>query len=246
MQLTLLQLVQDMVSAIDAEEVTDVSETEEAGMCVNIANRCYEQMMAQHRWRHLRTYSQLTADTNLNDLKLPTGGIAIDPLNVWYNQVPMTYYDPETFLALTIGRDTSESNIELQGNIRVFNDRDPQYFTSDDDETLRFESMPDSGGLDATLSMALIYKLPTSRKSVNADIFDLPAVAFPTLSSLCISRAIGELKGDAAGAAAELRTYKGLMGSLARNARLIDKLGDKRKHIVARLGARFVLPVISE
>lgn len=42
MQLTLLQIVQDMLTSIDAQNVTDVSETEEASMCVNIANRAYE------------------------------------------------------------------------------------------------------------------------------------------------------------------------------------------------------------
>ena len=44
MQLTLLQIVQDMLSAIKAENVATVvsgSTTEDALLCVNIANREY-------------------------------------------------------------------------------------------------------------------------------------------------------------------------------------------------------------
>lgn len=115
MQLTLLQIVQDMLTSIDAQNVTDVSETEEASMCVNIANRSYEEMMSGYRWKHLRTFTTLSATATLNELTLPSGTIALDPNNVYYNTLIVQYLPYERFMRLTIQRDTSASEVELIG-----------------------------------------------------------------------------------------------------------------------------------
>ena len=47
MKLTLLELVQDMLVATDSENVSTVGETEDAGMCVNIANREFEKLISK-------------------------------------------------------------------------------------------------------------------------------------------------------------------------------------------------------
>ena len=47
MKLTLLELVQDMLVATDSENVSSVGETEDAGMCVNIANREFEKLISK-------------------------------------------------------------------------------------------------------------------------------------------------------------------------------------------------------
>lgn len=249
MKLTLLQIVQDLLTAIDAENVNSVGDTPESGMCVNIANRAFEELATHRHWKHFRTYSRLSASTNLNDLILPTGTIAFDPYNLWYdstNIAPINYMTPEKFLEFTVLRNTSESNIEEIDDIKVYNDRDPQWFTSDDDEILRFDAIPDNiSGLDASLTRALIYKLPTSRLSADAEVFDLPYVMFSALELLCLSMALGELKGDTQGSASRKRDYKVAVGSLARNSRLIDVLDDRRKWIVARRSTAMRLtPVI--
>lgn len=237
-KLTLLELVQDALDATDAEEVSDVEETTDSSMIVNIANRSYEEMMAKHKWRHLRKYAVLEGSTNLNDLDLPAGTVSFDPFNMWYgidgNELRVTYLDPDMYLQNTIGRLTSESNITKIDNLKVYNDRPPLWFTSDNDETLRFDAMPTSAGLVAGNSLCLIWQLPANRLLVNADIFDLPETAFPALSSLIITKALNELKGDTQGAALERRNYITLMSSLARNARVVDKPDDNRKFIVPR------------
>ena len=46
MKLTLLALVQDMLVATDSENVSTVVETEDAGMCVNIAKREFEKLIS--------------------------------------------------------------------------------------------------------------------------------------------------------------------------------------------------------
>lgn len=239
-RLTLLELVQDMLSAVDSESVTDVGETEEAGMAVSIANRSYEKIIEGRRWCHLRGYHQLSTSANLNEMTLPSGTIAMNPHSLYYETVLVWWMEPEEFLDMTIARDTSEANIQAINNIKVFNDRNPQFFTSDDDETLRFDAIPDSGGLQGSDTNCIAYVAPTSRKTANGDIFDLPGQAFPALNELCIATAIAELKGDTQTAAARLREYKALMARLTRTSRLIDLNDDLRKWIVPRRSLRMV------
>ena len=138
MQLTLLELVQDMLAAIDSESVTSVDETPEAGMCINIANRAYEEMMSMFRWRHLKLLTNLTTTTNFNELVGPTGTVAIDPYNIYYANDLVYWMEPEAFLRMSTSRNVSESNIEAVGNINVYNDRNPTCFTTFDDATLTF------------------------------------------------------------------------------------------------------------
>ena len=64
MKLTLLELVQDMLVATDSENVTDVGDTEDAGMCVNIANREFERLISKFRWRHTRAFGKLVVRAN--------------------------------------------------------------------------------------------------------------------------------------------------------------------------------------
>lgn len=236
MKLSLLVLVQDMLAAIEAEEVTDVGETTEAGMCVQIANRCFEQVITSFRWRHTRRYAQLTATAAFNELAPPDGCIALDPYHVYYGSQRILYYRPEDFMQITILR--TGSNIISSNNINIYNDRAPIYFTSDDDQTLVFDALDSpTSGLDATKSLALGYFHPTARLGANADVFALPAQIFPAFEQLCIANAIGELKGDVEGAKQEVKDSMALISRQARLSRLIDLEDDIRQYIVPRQSA---------
>lgn len=247
MQLTLLELIQDMLAAIDAEAVTSVDETPEAGMCINIANRAYEEMMSMFRWRHLKTLGTLSTTTNLNELVGPSGMVAVDPYNIYYNDKPVYWVEPDKFLKASISLNTSESNIEKIGNIKVYNDRDPTCFTTYDDTTLIFDAIPDSvSGLDASKSLAMMYVVPTSRLTQDSDVFDLPDQAFPALNALCLAYALEELKGDTQGGQAKKRNYLRLSSSLSRNVRLVDVATDIRKFVTARQGLSTNNPRIAQ
>lgn len=233
MKLTLLELVQDQLSAIDSENVGAVGDTEEAGMCVNIANRAFEEIIVKWRWRHLKKYDQLDTVTALNEMTTKSGTLAFDPYNVWYNDKLVYFRDPADFLAMTIQRNTSESNIVISNNVKVYTDRDPQFFTSDNDETLIFDAY-DTTGLAANLSLVHAVVAPTSRLSLGTAYFDLPIQAFPALSKKCVALAVRELKGDTQSALTLDREYKQMMASLGRNARLVDVRDDLRQWIIPR------------
>ena len=237
MQLTLLELVQDMLTATDSEAVSSVGDTEEAGMCVNIANRAFEYMTHKIKWRHFKQLGSLTSATNLNEMTVPSGTISIDPEFVYYDGEIIMYMEPEVFLAITITRLTSESNITTSNGVKVYSDRNPSYFTSFDDETLVFDAYP-AGGLVTNAASVIVWITPTSRLTADAEVFDLPSQAFPALCAKCLSLALNEIKGDTQGSTVAGNDHSRLMASLGRNARLVDSRDDLRKHIVPRPSLR--------
>lgn len=238
MKLTLLEIVQDMLTATDSENVTSVGETEDAGMCVNIANREFEMLISKFRWRHTRAFAKLQVTAEENEMILPTSAIAIKPDSLYYADDRVFFMGEEDFLAFTITRSTSETNIEDSNGIKIYNDRNPQFYTSFDDETLVFDSIPTTDGLVASSTDCIVYNHPTSRLTSDGEYFDLPKQAFSALAQRCIARAVLEIKGDTQGYQAENRSANNAVAALSRNARLVDVLDDRRSHIVPRRSMR--------
>ena len=238
MKLTLLELVQDMLVATDSENVSSVGETEDAGMCVNIANREFEKLISKFRWRHTRAFSKLEVTSIKNEMTLATNAVAIDPTVVYYADERVYWMEPERFLAYTITRLTSESNITESNNVKVYTNRNPQYYTSFDDFTLVFDSYPNDSGLLKASTDVIVYTQPTSRLSADGDYFDLPAIAFSALAQRCIAKAVLEIKGDTQGYGAEKREADNAVASLSRNIILIDKPSDVRDNIIPRRSMR--------
>lgn len=237
LKLTLLELVQDMLTAVNGENVNSVGDTEEAAMCVNIANRQFEKMSAKNRWKHFKEYtSSLQTTSNLNEMNLPTGAFAFKPDTIYYDGNPVWYLTPEVFLNMVVARDSStDSSILTINGIPVYKTKTPVYFTSDDDELLRFDGCVDStNGLDGSKFKAIVYSTSTSRLSADSEVFDLPAQAFPTLGEYCIAYAIKELTSDEESFRSQLREAKTSAAALARNARLVDQPDDWRKNITPR------------
>jgi hypothetical protein len=171
-------------------------------------------------------------------MDLPTNAIAIVPDSLYYSDNRVYWMAPDRFLSYTLSRDTTESNITEISDIKVYTDRDPQYYTSFNDEVLIFDSYPDASGLVAENTDCIIYNQPTSRLTSDSEYFDLPPQAFSALVSRCIVVAIREIKGDTQGAQATKRDADNAVASLSRNARLVDVFDDRRDHIVPRRSMR--------
>ena len=238
MKLTLLELVQDMLVATDSENVSSVGETEDAGMCVNIANREFEKLISKFRWKHTREFSKLEVTSNKNEMTLASNAIAVDPNTVYYTDDRVYWMEPDRFLAYTITRLTSESNIIESNNVKVYSDRNPQYFTSFDDYTLVFDAYPNSSGLLKASTDVMVYTQPTSRLNADSEYFDLPAQAFPALAQRCIAKAVLEIKGDTHGYSAEKREADNAVAALSRNIILVDRPPDVRNNIIPRRSMR--------
>ena len=238
---TLLEIVQDMLTAIEAENVTTVvsgSTTEEALMCVNVANRTFESLITRAKWKHLKTYKPLIAGSNLNELKPDTSDLYVDGLNIYYGAIDaeqiVHYIDPDEFVRRTIGRTSADSDVTVVNNIKVYNDRVPTFYTTFDDETLVFDSMPSGAGLVASDSTALIYVEPVTRKSVDADVYDLPKQLYPHFRDLCVAEGIVEIGGDEIrGERMRARANKEI-AKQATSGAMIEKKDNGYKNIISR------------
>lgn len=235
-KLDLLTLVQDMLTVIDSEDVTALADTEEAGMCVNLANQAFEEMATQGRWRHFRDHnSSWTTTSNANELTMPSGAYDLMLNSVYYNSKPVFYQDPDTFLSHTIVRDvTNDSNIVAINGLNIYNDRDPINFTSFDDITIVFDATDSTATINGSNIDSIVWVAPTSRLSNDSQIFDMPARAFPALGRLCDAKAIGSLKGDTQESRSVMKKYDKLMARLSKEARFIDPPDDIRDNITPR------------
>lgn len=233
---TFLKQVQEVLSAIDSEGVESLGETAEAEQVVSLVQRAYDEIMATHRWRHLKRLGSFVTASELNELQLDSNTIAFDPYNVWYKTSKVTYVEPETFLAMTIGRDLSDSNVTLMGNYKIRTDSDPTYFTSVDEKILVFDSVPHPvNGVQSSDCVAFMYVQPDELLGEN-DVINLPSQVIPAFNDLCLSLAFSELKGDKQEGELRRRNYVRKMGRLSKNRRIIDVTHDYKSYIVPRKG----------
>lgn len=221
---TLLKQVQDVLSAIDSENVNSLDETEEAAQVVNIIQRAYDDILSHHNWKHLRVVESLDTGQNLNELKLDDYVISIDPDNLWYKTARVSYITPERFLELTIKRDTTDANTTMMNGYKIHTNRDPQFYSSVDGKIFIFDSVPDPiSGLKSSDSRAFLYRKPSNVISGETEEFNLPEQALPAFTDLCLSLAKAELKGDIQDAERFRRMYKTKMARLGNNKSIVDK-----------------------
>lgn len=210
-KMTQLEMVQDILSEMDSDEVNSIYDTVESTQVAQILKTTYLEMMSNRNWPHLLKLIQLTSSTNIN---LPTHqalGAEVKELRfVKYDcrkvgetrrdYKTMIYLSPEEFLNKINTRDTSQSNVTVvtdptQVELLIKNDKAPEYFTSFDEETLVFDSY--DSGVSSTLVTARFqcqaYVMPvwTSGDTV---VPDLPAEAFAALLEEAKSVAFHTLK----------------------------------------------------
>ena len=186
-KLTRLTLVQRILSAIDAEGVSTVSETVESEQVAQLLDSAYEAIVADYPWPWLFSIRQLEVPVS-NTMLLPSDMTQADWIR--YDGKEVDYIEPKEMTVLLAGRNTLESNVDDSG---AYNDRDPKYWTSYDDETITFDSY------DTALSTIKTEVYGT--RSVNAlledtDIPDLPEKFHTTLLFRTIADAFTTLKSD--------------------------------------------------
>jgi hypothetical protein len=155
-KMTLLEIVQDILSDMDGDEVNSINDSVEALQVAQIIKTTYYTIIDGKDFPWLKELFQLnTSGTSSRPtyMSLPTDIIDLDWIK--YNvrkstdtkniYKKMVYKTPEEFLEITDSRDSSSSNIMVQSDpsgikINIFTDRAPAYFTSFDDEVLVFDA----------------------------------------------------------------------------------------------------------
>ena len=210
-KLTLLDIVQSILSDMDGDEVSSISDTVEATQVAQIVKDTYFEILGSRHWPHLDQLIQLTAGTATTS---PTHMATTDSWNelewVKYNVRKATdtkdiyqdiiYLTPKEFTDLTNARDSSKTDVDTithSGTLKLFilNDTAPKYWTTFNDETLVFDAY--DSGVETNLQQSKSQCWGNVQGTwVNTDtaIPDLPAKAFAYLLSEAKSTASSSLR----------------------------------------------------
>lgn len=195
-KLTLLDMTQRILSAMDSDDVNSIADTVESEQVAYIIRDCYQELCAQRDWPFLRTLTTLTAlgdVTNPTKMRIPTGMNKIYWIK--YNKLPVTYKTPSEF------KDIIDKRVEATGvvdaNGYVIN-ADPQYWTSYDDDYIYFDGYDSAAEASLQASNSVVYGvIVPSWTHEDTFVPTLPEKMFSMLLNDAKSTAFLELKQQA-------------------------------------------------
>jgi hypothetical protein len=212
MKMNLLQMVQNILSDMDSEEVNSVSDTNEAEQIAEVLEATYNNMVSS---RFIPEHSQTIKLVSLSDSTRPThfkfpervkkvefldyntstiaGGVSYTRMN---------YLSPYDFFDLVDKRDSETSSTTkvtdvYDGTILLIkNDGMPTCFTSLDDDHVILDAYSSSveSTLQASKTRAYGVKIPTFNKTSDTFIPDIDDIMFPYLLAEAKSTAMSLFK----------------------------------------------------
>jgi hypothetical protein len=193
MKLSLLDMTQNILSALDSDEVSSIDETVEAVQVAELVKESYFDLMAQRDWPFLR---QLYALEGLGDLNNPTKMRMPENTNkvfwIKYNKSDVDWKSPEEFTYIIDNR-VAQANV-VDSNGFVIN-RDPLYWTSYDDKFVVFDAVDKSVENTLVGSKTKVYgTVAPTWQHVDTFIPNLPDKFFPTLLAEAKAQAFANLK----------------------------------------------------
>lgn len=211
MKQSLLDMVQDILSDMNDDNVSTISETIEGLQVAQIVKSVFFEMIGNKNWPHLKKLSALTAS---GDAAKPThmllGEGVKELLSVEYddsvnssptiNFKPVNYVTPDEFLRTTNNYNKDQTNtvvVEDYSGVKfnIKNNHYPRCYTSFDDQYIVFDSF--DAVKDDTLqeSKNRIYVVENPEWSmVDNFVPDLPEEAFPALLAEAKSTAFARIK----------------------------------------------------
>jgi len=192
-KLTLLEIVQDILSDMVSDEVNSIDDTVEAQSVAQIVKTCYLEMIAHRNWPHTRRLVQFESIVDLAKptyLTLPSSLKELVSFEydcrkfgeVNSNFKEIKYKHPDDFLRFVSMRKSSDSNVKS-----IVDTSGVKLLVCDSYDQ----------GIDDTLqtskTSAIAYMIPSWERSDTA-IPDLPAEAFPALVAEAKSTAFYTIK----------------------------------------------------
>jgi hypothetical protein len=192
-KLTLLDMTQNILSALDSDPVDSIDETVESVQVAELLKEAFQDIMSQREWPFLFTLAPLQALGDVNNptkMKIPDNWNKIKWLK--YNRKEVEYMPPEEFKHMVDTRSATPNVVDSNGYII---NRDPVYWTSYDDVYIHFDGYDVSveSSLQASKSVAYAALTPTW---IHTDSFipEIPEKFFPTLLAEAKSQAFVNLK----------------------------------------------------
>jgi hypothetical protein len=211
MKKTLLEITQDILNDLDSDIVNSIDDTVESQQVANIIRACYNEMISNRNWPHLKKLLQLDSlgDTDKpNYLMVPEGlkeliTFSYDKRTVENNKTTIKevcYKQPEDFLRYVSSRNADNDNVieveDFSGStLLITNNQPPMYWTSFDDTYIVTDSY--DVDVDSTLqnskTQCLAYVEPVWEHT-DEFVPNLPAEAFAALIEEAKSTAFITLK----------------------------------------------------
>lgn len=206
MKQTLLSIVQDILSDIDSEDVNSISDTVEAGQVARHVRSTFYNMVAT---RDIPEHKELLKLTAASDSEYPThfryGDNVKEVIEVWYEGEDSRYHrvqykEPLDFLNITDRVQGDDVKVVLDKNggtkLRISTDKNPDFYTSFDDNWLVFNSHDKA--LEATLQESKVRAYGTVYpvfQLTDSYVPDIDATMFPYLVAEAKSLSQSLLKG---------------------------------------------------
>jgi len=215
MKMTLLEMVQNILSDMDSEEINSISDSNEAEQIAKVIENTYFNLIStriipEHAQTiKLTSFSSLVRPTHFT---LPTRVKKIEFLDYnvseevgGVNYKRLTYLTPDEFFSVSDNRNSLASNVVQVNDVQsdsillIRKDVMPEYYTSFDDETVVLDSYKAS--VDSTLTSAKTraygIKYPTFDSFTDTFTPDNDDVMFPYLLAEAKSTAMSLFKSGA-------------------------------------------------
>lgn len=137
---TLLDMTQNILNAMDSDEVNSIGDTVESLQVAEVIAETFEYITVGIDIPGRSGIIQLDAsgDPDLpHQMTLPANVEHLDWVR--YNDAEVVYMTPLDFVNMTVKR-SEDDNATLLDKLYIYTDRDPQFYTSFDDDTLVFDA----------------------------------------------------------------------------------------------------------
>ena len=209
MKKTLLQIVQDILSDMDSEDVNTLSDSVEAQQVASVVEKVFYQLIAT---RKVPEHKELIKLTALSDSSFPTHFYYPDNVKEisWvsydtsddgsFDYEEVFWVEPEEFLRRTDGIASNYDSVSDKNSgtkLRIKNNKQPTFYTSFDDYYIVFDAYDSSVGNTLQESKVRAYgtKYPVFTKNDDDYIPDIDEVYFPLMIAESTSMCQSLLKG---------------------------------------------------
>lgn len=200
--LTLLQMVQKILSSMDSDDVTSVTETEEASQVVDIIEDTFNDLIVELNPPSINQTIQLTGLSDANEpttFTIPARVIEIGKIKYEITDTgdadrsfrDLDYLEPQDFIDKLLIRSSGDANVieKLSPNntpLFFFNDQYPRWWTSFDDDRITcdaFKTTEDTT-LQGSKTTVLCVRTPVFSTS-GSSTPEMPEKAFPLFLAEC-------------------------------------------------------------
>lgn len=180
---TVLEVVQETLSAMDSDDVSSINETEESEQMATLVKRCYDDLVDRYDATNTKNLFQLTGLGNTSyptSFTIPSSVLGIEWIAYDIREqvadakqlTPITYKTPAEFMDIVTKRDSTASNVQVVTHstgveINVYNDKAPEFYTIFDDTQVIMDSF--NSNVDTTLQTAKTNCYGTVKQELTLD-----------------------------------------------------------------------------